>query len=399
MQDSILADNKIIEERKLHKQQALLVLGSLEAEDDVCKVQQMKIRVISQQESAQTQTKGADTMKKHCYKRKDGRWEYYKQQNGLVYRAIAPSYRELLEKIQKIKPKLKKQVKNIRNIKTMSFASYWDLFTQTYITANKYEWEKNSRLYIHPNFSRVPLDKLTAEECQLFINGITKERLREKLFQQTCRVLRKAYITKKIKEDLALALEKPKRENVQERTPLTLEEQAAFIAELKKRSKKMYVFGMFSLIVGSRREETCNFNIKQDLNEERQIIHIRGTKTKNANRKVYVSKAFIEFLKENMEGETIGLTKYSATNMFEDVFRTLHQDKCLHCLRHTCSANLMFLGAKDKFRQLQLGHASITTTNDIYTNINDFIAKSKLLEIYGDLYPRFDETFDETFFT
>lgn len=37
---------------------------------------------------------------------------------------------------------------------------------------------------------------------------------------------------------------------------------------------------MFSLIIGSRREETIKFNLKEDLNEEKQTIHIKGTKTK-----------------------------------------------------------------------------------------------------------------------
>lgn len=337
--------------------------------------------------------KGVDTMKKNCYRRNDGRWQYSKQINGMLYYAIANTYRELIEKIKEIRPRKIKEIKTIRN-KKLTFIEYYSYFYDNYVKntdvskSTLSEWQGIIQNYIKPNFQRVELDKLTTEQLQVFINNITKERTRDKVFQKTKRVLLKAYVTGKIKRDITLGLEKPKRKNKLIKSPLTLEEQQQFVNAIK--NKDIYAFAMFSLIVGSRREETLRFNLLTDINEEKQTIHIKGTKTENADRVVYVSKEFILFLKQNMKNNTFNLYPTTASKKIKEVFNQLNIDKTLHELRHTCSANLYFLGAKDKYRQMQLGHSSIKVTNDIYTHIKENIPKSKLLEIYGNLYPNFD---------
>ena len=59
-------------------------------------------------------------MRKNCYRRTDGRWQYSKQENGLIYYTIANTYRELIAKIDKIQPRQIKQVKrDIARINTV----------------------------------------------------------------------------------------------------------------------------------------------------------------------------------------------------------------------------------------------------------------------------------------
>lgn len=344
-------------------------------------------------------------MKKNCYHRKDGRWEYSKQENGLLYYTIANTYRELLEKIKSIKPKQIKQVKRIKT-KILTFLQYFKFYIDNYVRTKKLKqeslrsWERTADNYIAKYFPRMPLDKLTTEDIQKFINSIDKERTREIIFQQVVKVLQKAYVTGKIKKDITLGLEKPERQNIKDVPPLNIEEQQALIQKVK--NTNLYAFVMFSIIIGSRREETMRFNYDTDVNENKQIIYIKGTKTKQARkapRQVKVTKAFIQFLKDYLPKGKFDFNICYPTKKIGEIFKELNIKSCLHGLRHTCATNLYFLGAKDKYRQLQLGHASIVTTNDIYTNIKENIPKTKLLEIYGDLYPKFDETFDETFDT
>lgn len=332
-------------------------------------------------------------MRKNCYKRTDGRWQYSKQENGLIYYAIANTYRELLTKINKIQPR---QIKIVKRLKTkiLTFTDYYIFYIENYIKTKKYKsntisiWEREVISYIKPYFNKIPLDKLQTETLQKFINEIDKERTQEILYQHIVKVLQKAYITGKIKKDITLGLEKPKKLNTKIRQPLTFEEQQKLINYVK--NTKIYTFIIFSLIIGSRREETIKFNLNEDLNEEQQTIHIKGTKTKNADRYVIVTKQFIQFLKENMKTNTFDFNIHYPTHEIRKIFKELNINNCLHGLRHTCSANLYFLNAKDKYRQLQLGHSSIVTTNNIYTNIKENIPKSKLLELYGNLYPSFD---------
>ena len=339
------------------------------------------------------ENEGVGTMKKNCYHRKDGRWQYSKQENGVLYYTIANTYRELLEKIKQIKPRQIKQIKRTKT-KTLTFFSYYNFYIETYVKTKKIKnrtinvWLRENKQYIQPYFQKMPLDKLQSENIQKFLNQIDKERTQEILYQHIIKVLKKAYITGKIKRDITLGIEKPVKTNTQVRQPLTLEEQERLINYVK--GTKLYVFVMFSLIVGSRREETIKFNLLEDLGEEKQTIHIKGTKTKNADRYVHVTKEFIQFLKTNMKTNTFDFNISYPTHELGKIFQQLNIKNCLHGLRHTCSANLYFLNAKDKYRQLQLGHSSIVTTNNIYTNIKENIPPSKLRLLYGDLYPRFD---------
>lgn len=340
-----------------------------------------------------TQTKGVE-MRKNCYKRKDGRWQYSKQTGGYIYYAIANTYRELLEKIPKIKPTLKQSVKHkTKKTNQNTFIQYYQFFIDSFIKNKKIgehtkvDWQRQLTRDITPEFKYLKLEDVTSEKIQKFIDNIPFERKQETIYQRILKVLKKAYATGKIKRDITLGVEKPKRQNKSERSPLTFHEQIQLLKAVK--NSKIYTFVIFSLIVGSRREETFRFNLN-DIDEKRLTIHIKGTKTSNADRYVKVSRAFIDFLKSNMH-EKFDFNLDYPTHELREIFKKLNiKQACLHSLRHTCSANLYFLGANDKFRQMQLGHASIVTTNDIYTNIRENIPARRLRLIYGDLYPEFD---------
>lgn len=396
MQETISADKESIERLTKHKQTALLLLGSLEAENDVYKARQMKIQVISQEKSAQFETKGAETMKKHCYKRTDGRWQFAKQENGMRYYAIASTYRELLEKIPKIKPKMLKNIKHAnRKTNQNTFIQYYEFYLENYVKNKKIkqttinDWLRQFNRDVVPYFRYVKLEDLTTEKIQNFIDGIKFERKQEMIYQRIVKVLNKAYATGKLKRNITLGLEKPKRQNVKEVAPLTFHEQIQFLKEIKK--TKIFAFAIFSIIVGSRREETLRFDLTTDVDERKCLIHIKGTKTNNADRYVHVTKQFIHFLKQNMKANTFVAEKNYVTHKIGEIMKQCEiKNGCLHSLRHTCSANLYFLGANDKYRQMQLGHASMITTNDIYTNIKENIKKRELRVLYGDLYPEFD---------
>lgn len=355
-----------------------------------------KEKIKSQKNLLQNKIKGVDTMRKNCYKRTDGRWQYSKQQRGYRYYAIANTYRELLEKIPKIKPILITSIKHkTRKTNQFTFVQYYQFYIDNFVKNKKIgketikAWQRQLTQDITPNFKLLKLEDITAEKIQNFIDNIPYERKQEVLYQRITKILKKAYATGKIKRDITLGIEKPKRQHKQERTPLTIIEQIKLLKEAKK-NKKLFPFVVFSIIVGSRREETLKFNLLTDIDEKRLTIHIKGTKTSNADRHVHVTKEFISFLKKNLPKNKFEFNKSYPTNYLGEIFKKLKINACLHSLRHTCSANLYFLRANDKYRQMQLGHASIVTTNDIYTNIKENISKRRLRLLYGNLYPKFD---------
>ncbi len=333
------------------------------------------------------------TLRKYCYKRTDGRWQYSRQQNGMLWYAIASTYRALIEKIPKIKPRLLKKFKNARE-KSTTFVQFFETYINTYIVPKnisqktKDAWKYQLEKYIKPHILRLPLEHITAELLQKIVNSIKAECTRDKVANKLKAVVRKAYLTGRIKKDFSLAIEKPKRTEVDERPPLILDEQVCFLEKAKQ--SKGYAFIMFSLVVGSRRSESLRLDLSKDLDEEKKVIVIHGTKTGKEDRKVNVTPYFIDFIKSHLpKGKWPHGGEYYS-KIVKGIFKDLKIDNCLHGLRHTCSANLYFLGASDKYRQLQLGHKSIVTTNDIYTNIKDNIEKASLRELYGDFYPSFD---------
>ena len=339
---------------------------------------------------------GTDTMRKNCYKRTDGRWQYSKQKGGYKYYCIANTYRELLEKIPKIKPTLITTIKHkTRKTSQNTFVQYYQFYIDSYIKTKKIseetkkDWQRQLIRDITPNFKYVRLEEVSSGQIQIFLNKIKEEVKRDKLYQRIVRVLQNAYAAGKIKRDITLGIEKPKRQNIQARKPLTFHEQVKLLKAVKH--SNLFAFVMFSIVIGSRREETMNFNLSRDVDERKLTIHIHGTKTKNADRYVSVTKEFIQFLKNNMPKGTFDFNISYPTHELGKIFKAINiEGSCLHCLRHTCSANLYFLGANDKYRQMQLGHASIVTTNDIYTNIKENISNRRLRLIYGNLYPKFD---------
>ncbi len=332
-------------------------------------------------------------MRKHCSKRKDGRWQYSKQKDGWLYYAIASTYAKLLAKIPFIKPRRIKKLKNYKSGK-MSVVQYFEFYKEHFVNnkkiteKSKEEWTSLIETKLEPFFKNLPLENLTTELVQDFVDGIKGERMQERVYQKVVRVLQKAYITNKIKNELTQGLDKPIKTIHNKRSPMTLTEQIAFVKEA--RHSDVYAMAIFALVTGARREGILAFNLNEDIDETRMKLHIKETKTENSDRWIDVTPQFVTFLKQNMKCPMFKMHPTTATDKIKTIYKNCGINKTLHELRHTCSANLYFLGAKDKYRQMYLGHASIVITNDIYTNIKEDIPKSSLLELYGDLYPSFD---------
>ena len=125
----------------------------------------------------------------------------------------------------------------------------------------------------------------------------------------------------------------------------------------------------------------------EDINEDKQRLHINGTKTENAQRDIKISKAMIEYLKEhNTIKPYFNFTSEYVTKHTTKLLKSVGIEKTLHSLRHTTATNLFYLGYKDKERQQYLGHANITTTNNIYTYLENDITKEDIHKLYNNFY-------------
>ena len=327
---------------------------------------------------------------KNIYHRKDGRWEYVRTVNKNTIHLIARTKELLQEKINN----LKEQTTTKISLHTETVASYAMKWLKTYKTDIKQgtfdRYESIIKNHIEPYFKNISLKKLKQEQVQKFLNSITASRTKEYAYITIRQILQQAFYNKKTNENIALYLSKPKIKKSEPRTALSLEQQSMLIDEIKKYDDDLQMFVMFSLVLGSRRAETCEFRF-EDINKDKNQILIRGTKTLDSKRKIKISNKMIKLLESHKKASD--KEKYFAhhlhyyTHKVKEVLNNIGaEDKTLHDLRHTCSTNLFYLNVPDKQRQQILGHSTIVMTNDIYTNLQEDINAKGLFKLYNNLY-------------
>ena len=328
--------------------------------------------------------KGVEDKMKNIYKRKDGRYEYSKMiDNERVY-IIKSTKKELEREIRELKAKNKidKNKYLLKNI----IEEWYNNFKKPYIGESAKEIYKSTlKHHIIPAIGDKSINKLSFKDLQMFVNTLSdKRRMQELVLQHIKAVFDYAYSNRYIKINPAIALKLPKRTIKQSVKPLTIEEQRKLLNAVKGHNLEVVIY--FSLVLGTRRNETLSFKI-EDINEDKQLLHINGTKTENAQRDIKISKAMIEYLKAHDKGKPY--FKFADNNLTKQVtyfLKTIGINKTLHALRHTAATNLFYLGYQDKERQQYLGHADITTTNNIYTYLENDVTKNDIHKLYNNLY-------------
>lgn len=326
---------------------------------------------------------------KNLYHRADGRWEYSKVQNGNRIYFITKTKSEALVKIQNIRELQKANKIKESQDTVVGWARFWlKTYKKNIDTLN---YKNIIEHYFTVYFKNMPLKKLTAIAIQQFLNTLTdKPRILDYAFITINQMLKQAFINNKINGNLIGVVSKPRASvKKKKKTALSLAEQIRFCEVLKNYDQDVQIFMMFSIICGTRRTETFKFDMS-DLDEENKKIHIHGTKTENADRKIKISDEMINLLKtKNTKPYFTRQPHRYSEYASEILLKAKIYNKSLHDLRHTCSTNLHYLGWQDVERQHYLGHASIVMTNDIYTNLQDDITKEGLIKLYNNLYLKF----------
>ena len=323
-------------------------------------------------------------------KRKDNRWQYSKIVDGKRVYIYAKTLKSLKEKIKEQKPA---KIEKPTAIGIYDWAKeYSKIFKHNKTLADKTESEYNNLIdnHIKNYFGNKELKKISPLELQDFLNT-RPSRIAQKLFQFLRVCLKKAYAFKYTRDNLAEFIEKPIGEKKEKKKPLTLKEQKKFLETLETAPKLVKKFCMFCIILGTRRNEALEF-YPEDIDRENHTIFIRGTKTENAERTIRITEAMMDYLLEGtMPHEKV--FSWNPKTAYDKVKQQLERAgifrKTTHNLRYTCATNLYYLGMPDKHRQHQMGHASIVTTNDIYTVIELDVKADDIRQLYKGLYYEF----------
>ena len=194
----------------------------------------------------------------------------------------------------------------------------------------------------------------------------------------------------------------------QHRRALTSNERAHFIS-VGSTDRRFYVF-LLMLFCGCRPSEASNCKGK-DISKISgyHMLHIRGTKTANANRFVPIPHELYRLIKDTPASEYIAVSrtghqitpdnrrnawKYYLRNINISMGaklvrnaivgpRPLADDLVPYCLRHEYCTNLARQGIDIRTAQKLMGHSDIALTANIYTNLNneDIVAAAKILSV------------------
>lgn len=328
---------------------------------------------------------------KNMYHRKDGRWEYVKIKDGQKIYLIAGTQEKLYQKIKSYKEsnKTKTSINKDDKNTVIGWTKYWlKVYKKDISESTKSNYEICINYHMEPFFKDMPLSKLTPAKVQEYLNQVNPgTRTQEFAYLTIRQALKYAFANGKIALNMSEMIIKPKRTIRKKKTALSLKEQKQFFKILKSYDQDIQYFMLFSLIAGTRRAETNSFDLN-DIDEKKQRIHIKGTKTSKSDRRISVTNDFISYLKaKDKTNPYFSRTPNFYTKTAVEIFRKAKiKNKSLHDLRHTCSTNLFYLGWADVERQQYLGHASIIMTNDIYTNLQEDITRKDLIKLYNNLY-------------
>lgn len=331
---------------------------------------------------------------KNVRKRKDGRWEYRPSVNNKRLSFYAPTLKKLLEKIKHAKTNIlflnqPKQVLAVSfsvksNVPTfIDYAWHWfNTFKAPLVGKSSADMYKLAIKYM-PGLN-VQINKLKPADLQKSINQIKQKRVKDYAVLLIRQVFKKALQEELIEKDWSLYIERGTK-NTDDGRSLTLQEQQLVLSNLS--TCKIGKLILFYLLTGCRRSEAVNIK-RSDINFEKNVIEVKGTKTKTSLRYVLISEKLKNILAKDYD-EIFNASSDNVGRIFKRFIKSigLGEELTIKSLRHTFSTNLYYLGVPDKQRQGQMGHASIVTTNNIYTHLDPTITKEDILEIYGDLYP------------
>lgn len=324
---------------------------------------------------------------------------------GKKYFVYGKTEKEVLIKMANKKRDLEEG--KISKSSQMLLKDWAEVCVETYKTGQK-EITRKKYMYrmqhcILDKIGSMPLSSIKPVDLQRILNdlnGQSKTQINE-VYQQLQLLFGKAFENKYIRENPALYLVKPKGYK-NHRREITPEERAALISVAQEDSRfDMFLFMLYAGLRPSEAQHLMYEDIK--IINGKPVLHVRGTKTVNADRLVPLKKDLYEkyglkksgYIFTTKNGRLYTETNYR--NLCKALYRAmdielgavlyrneileskLAEDFCPYLFRHSFTCDCARKGIDIRTTARMLGHSSIAITNDIYTHIgNDLILQVNL---------------------
>lgn len=265
--------------------------------------------------------------------------------------------------------------------------------------------------YVSPRIGIKSIGSIKSVECQNILNecaGMSFSHC-NKLKQELSFIFEKAVENQIIQFNPAKRLRLPAYEKGTRRAISENERKHFMLCYEKDRA---YLLFYIMLKCGCRPEEAINL-IGCDIDREKRLLHIRGTKTKNSDRYVPIPDELFKAIKDVKRFEPISPnrngrkhSKSSYTRLYEHLRRDMNismgcktyrnallppyplaDDFVPYCFRHTYCTDLCKAKIDVRTAQKLMGHANISITADIYTHIDldDIQKAAELIRAYSEI--------------
>lgn len=248
--------------------------------------------------------------------------------------------------------------------------------------------------YVSPVIGIKQVGQVRSVDCQTILNdcaGMSFSHV-SKLRQELSFIFEKAVDNQMIPVNPAARLSLPEYSKGERRAITDYERRILYKVYAKDPA---FLFFIIMLKCGCRPEEVVNL-IGRDIDHESRLLHIRGTKTKNADRYVPLPDDLYDTIKKtrpfdpiapNRTGSRHTESSYArlCSHLKRDmniamgckVYRNalvpplpLADDFVPYDLRHTYCTDLCKAGIDVRTAQKLMGHANISITADIYTHVD-----------------------------
>ena len=227
------------------------------------------------------------------------------------------------------------------------------------------------RKHIPESLKALPLEKIGAFDIQKALNEVEHSRTRIDVYNMFNGSLNIAFLLGLINRNPCNLVIKPKHvRKVGE--ALSAEELTKFLNDIAKH--KLKSFFLFSLLTGCRRSEALAV-LWSDVDFDKKVIHIRGTKTLTSDRTVPLLKECAALLRGVKHREE-RIFPHRASYVTHE-FKKLCPAHKLHDLRHTFATRCLECGISMKVVQQWLGHSRMETTASVYTHVPDVFSRSE----------------------
>ncbi len=325
--------------------------------------------------------------------RKDGRWLKVKTINGkqVYFYSTEPTERKALKDIEN--QMLNYQDKEEKGLTFLQVANLWRESPQ-YIKLSPTTQKRYDILIKHAQeFHNTYIKEITAEDIQCFLSDMVGKDYASKTikhqFSIFAIIFKFAKMKRFIKDDETSYVILPEGQKAKKRRALTEEE----VKTVEQFVDTKYGFlPYFLLYTGLRRGEALALKHK-DIDRKNKIININKSayydgsrtliktpKTEAGFRDVIIPNKLIdkipkghpdEYLFGSLSDPTQPMPQITYRRLWQKYLEETKLNVTAHMFRHTY-ATILFeanIGVKDA--QALMGHADITTTNNIYTHIRE----------------------------